>query len=184
MTTRVLRTASMGMLIIALLALGCKPPPSKKAFNNKMAQANEDLAKAAKSYRQALFGAAGGVILEPEKVVPSALKVAWDKMDTALNNARRMVEDLDLPRNSPTAEGLKTAYQDYLDEQKKILAKCKEIHDLLAKPDLSIQEKKDQATVLLDECRTIDDDAMKKMTVAQKKYTEAPQYFKLVDKLD
>jgi hypothetical protein len=184
MKIRCHRVVSLGVLGVALAVLGCKPPPSKRQFINHIAESNQRLALPALRFRKALFppDLAGGEF-DPGKVDRQTLKAAWDEMDGELRKVRTRYEDEDLPRNSSRASDLKSAYDDYLTAQAKILDKAKDIISVLEDPKVQAGAKKDQVGKLLSEIAKIDGDALGAVTKAQQGYAEAHN-FKLVNKLD
>ena len=184
MTTRWYRVVSAVLLGAAVTALGCKPPPSKRSFNNRMAEANTDLEKAARACRKALFPK-DGKDFDPDQVDLSTLQGAVDGMSSALSKVKSKYEEADLPRRSGAAPALLSAYTDYLAAESKILEKTQEISAVLEDKDKkwSKAEKKDKVDQLLSEIRTLDAEAFKKVEDAQKSYSEA-HFFKLVRNLD
>jgi hypothetical protein len=183
MKIRSYRVVSLGVLGVALAVLGCKPPPSKRQFINRMAESNQKLALPATKFRKALFPPDVAGEFDPGKVDRQALKAAWDEMDGELRKVRTRYEDEDLPRNSSRASDLKSAYDDYLTAQAKILDRAKDIISVLEDTKVQAGAKKDQVKGLLSEIAKIDSDAFGAVTKAQQGYAEAHN-FKLVNKLD
>ena len=178
------RLASLGVLCAAVLAAGCKPPPSKVRFNNGISEANNKLGQKAAVYRKALFPQ-GGKDVEPDKVDRDALRTAWSDMDKTLRDIKDKYLDSDfqLPRRSAPAAALKTAYDDYLDGQTKILDMAQEINNTLADSNLGIAEKKRTVEGLLEKIKDTENETIKKVLDAQKSLCETHN-FKLVSKLD
>jgi hypothetical protein len=164
------------------VALGCKPPPSKMQFNNRMAEANKAMGKEAASFRKALFPS-GGKDFDPDKVDRSSLHSAYDRMKKELTTAQSRFEDPDLPRRSSAAEGMKSAYVAYLKEQQNILDKAKEIVDAVEDSRLDRGEKLAKVLGLLDKIQKAEDEVFKELEGAQQKYSEAHN-FRVVMKLD
>jgi hypothetical protein len=184
MRFRVHRLAPVLVLGIALAALGCKPPPSKARFNNGIAEANIKLGQKGAAYRKALFPQTGKDF-DPDKVDRSALQAAWKEMDSALRDVKEKYEDPDfvLPRRSPAAEALKSAYDEYLGVQSKVLELTKEIGEILDDPQLGRADKKRKVDDLLDDIRKAENDGYKKLTEAQRTLAET-HHFRPVTKLD
>ncbi len=185
MKLRVYRAASLALLSGAVLVLGCKPPPSKGKFNNGIAEANLKLGQKALVYRKVLFPQQGANAFDPDNVDSSALTSALGEMDRALREVKEKYDDPDftLPNRSPASAALKSAYDDYLAAQSKILDMAKGINDALADPKLGKADKKRKVEDLLDEIRTAENAAYKKVEEAQKSVSDA-HHFKLVTKLE
>jgi hypothetical protein len=188
MRLKLYRVVLLGLMCAAMAVLGCKPPPSKVQFNNRIAEANTSLGSAGLGYRRALFPPDGkGRDFDPDKVKTSDLRSALGAMDSALSDVKKKYEDADLPRRSSVAAEYRSAYTDYLDVQKKILDKAKEILDVLDDADkeqkLSKTEKKDKVTQLLNEIRDLENTAFGELEKAQKRYADA-HFFKMVQKID
>src|SRR5262249_44457822 len=112
---------------------------------------------------------------------------ALSGMESALSDVKRKYEDADLPRRSSVAPEYRSAYVEYLDVQKKIVDKAKEIVDVLddanKEKKLSKTEKKDKVDQLLNEIRDLENTAFGELEKAQKKYADA-HFFKMVQKVD
>jgi hypothetical protein len=176
------RIVSLGLLTAAVVALGCSPPASKAQFNNRMAEANKDLAKAASDFRAALLPARGQNDFDPATVKAGELQGALDKITNLIKKLQATYADVDLPRGSSAAEALKSAYLTYLGEVLKIRDKAAEIV-ALANGSLGNAEKTAKIAVLINDIRQMDDAAIRDLQQAQNKYCEAHNY-KLVDKFD
>jgi hypothetical protein len=180
------RIVLLGLMCAAMAVLGCKPPPSKVQFNNRIAEANVGLESAGRAYRRALFPPDGkGKDFDPDKVKTSEVQSALSGMESALNDVKKKYEDADLPRRSSAAPEYRSAYIEYLDVQKKIVDKAKEILNVLDDADkkLTKTEKKDKVDQLLNEIRDLENTAFGELEKAQKKYADA-HFFKMVQKID
>jgi hypothetical protein len=184
MKLRCHRLALLTLLSSAALVLGCKPPPSKAKFNNGIAEANLKLGQKALLYRKLLLPT-GGKDVDPDKVDRTSLTAAWNDMNQALREVKEKYQDPDfvLPRKSTSSETLKSAYDDYLGAQSKILEMAKEINETLGDPKLGKAERKRKVEDLLEEIRKTEDTVFAKLQDAQKGVSDA-HHFRIVTKLD
>ena len=91
MRLKLYRLVSLGLLCAATAVLGCKPPPSKVQFNNRIAEANTTLESAGRAYRRALFPPDGkGKDFDSDKVNTSEVQSALSGMESALSDATTM----------------------------------------------------------------------------------------------
>ena len=177
------RVVLLGVLIVSVVS-GCKPPPSKVQFNNSIAEANKAMAKAATTFRSALYPVQGKDFDPDSKDLDMAkLRGAQQNMSKALQAAQAEFADARLPRKSQSAQGLKETYDNYLTVQKEIMDKADRIVAVLSDPKMSKAEKKNQVEKLLAEIKDAEEPAFTKLTTAQKNYMDEHN-FKAVANFD
>ena len=180
------QAVSLALLSVAALSSGCKPPPSMIQFNNRIAEANAKLYAVAGLYRKALITTGGATNeFELATVKVEDLKAAYSKMDETLKEVQSLAEDMDLPRRSTTATGMKEAFDKYLVEQKKVLDKANEITDVVAAGKRNGDNAGTKAKViqLLGTIKELETAAYADLEKAQKGLADA-HFLKLVSKLD
>lgn len=164
-----MRTLRLGsMVALALLVAGCKVPPTKQGFNDKMARDNKKLAQLGKDFSRSLFEATkgGGA---------GTLRSRLTAIEDALRQIKDHYADAALPPGSNSAQGYLDAYKGFLDSQDKIVAKMRDIVAAAEGGNVG------RATALQGELGNLEQNALNKLRDAQRAFSDE-HHFRTVEK--
>jgi hypothetical protein len=110
---RILRL--LGALLLAFVVVGCKAPPGKIKFNDRMAWDARDLQRMGREFRKAADESA------------SAAQSKLTAIEKALKEMKEYHADAMVPINSNSAQALQDAFREFLEAESKVTAKMRDV---------------------------------------------------------
>jgi hypothetical protein len=158
----------IGLLVLLLFVVGCRVPPTKIQFNDRIARDNKQLKSAGVAFSKAL-----GEALKSGN--PGSLRSSLSQVETTLSKVKEFHNDGILPVGSSSAQAYQDAYVAFLGSQDRIVAKMREIVTAVEKGN------RGQVSALQAEIGSIEMPAFEKLKNAQKAYCDEHNY-KTVEK--
>jgi hypothetical protein len=105
----------LGLLVLALTVAGCKAPPGRIKFNDRMARDTKALSVSGREFRKAVEGGAANA------------KSKVGAIDTQLKAMKEYHADAVLPVSSNSAQAYQDAFKDFLEAEGKVVGKMRDI---------------------------------------------------------
>jgi len=159
----------IGLLALAFLVVGCKAPPGKIVFNDRMARNNKQLAKLGFDFRMAV-----AQVQAKSGEVP-AVRAKLAEIEPVVSRIKEVYTDALSPINSTPGEAMLTAYQEFVDSQDKIVGKMRQITTALE------ANRAANVAPLIADIGKLEGKSFEKIEKAQRAYAEE-HFYRLVEK--